>query len=530
MRSLDTALVPGTGGDSRMLLIAAYGAACIALEWTSRATLPGVALWRPAAGLTVLLLVAAGPRRWPIALAVLFAAELLVRGALDQAAAAFATAALSTGAYVLIAHHLGPGRPLESLGELMRFARVTIPATVLLALGASVLDPASASGASAAGAPFQRWLAEVNGILVLVPALLALRGIPNVRSWPAPRVLVEAAAQTVAIGVALWLVFTVADRYGVRFYSALFLPLLWVAARSGVRGTSLALVAMQLGLVVGTQLIPPDPLKHFQLQVLAFALCATGLVLSVFVAQRQRIEARLREKQTALNHAMQLAAAGEMTSALAHELNQPIAALVRYLGACEVLAVESRPDADLLRDTVRKAAGEARRASEVIRRLRDFYRAGAVQVQFVPPLALVESAVQAVRPRAQRAAVRIGVTSAGPLPQVAVDDLQVETALQNLLNNAIDALADAAEPRAVEVSAGLSARGVAITVRDNGPGLPPEVADRLFEPFNTTKAQGLGMGLAISRSLVQANDGSLTLDPDVTSGTGFVVTLPVAAA
>jgi two-component system sensor kinase FixL len=529
MRALETAPVPGFGGDSRMLLIAAYGAACVALEWTSRAILPGVALWRPAAGLTVLLLVATGSRRWPVALTVLFAAEMLVRGALDQAAAALGAATLSTAAYAFVARHVGQDRPLESLAELSRFARATVPATLVLALGSSVLDGWLTGGEPAAGEPFQRWLAEVNGILVLVPALLTLRSVPNDGSWPAPRVLIEVTAQAAAIGLALWLVFTVADRYDVRFYSLLFLPLLWVAARSGVRGTSLALFAMQLGLVVGTHLMPPDPLKHFQLQVLAFALCATGLVLSAFVAQRQRVEARLREKQTALNHAMQLAAAGEMTSAVAHELNQPIAALVRYLGACEVLAA-AQPDPELLRDTVRKAGREARRASDVIRRLRDFYRAGAIQVRPVAPLALVESAVQAVRPRAQRAAVRIGVTATGPLPRVAVDDLQVETALQNLLNNAIDALADTAQPRAIDVRAGLSGRGVSITVRDNGPGLPPEVAERLFEPFNTTKAQGLGMGLAISRTLVQANEGSLALDPDVRSGTGFVLTLPVATA
>ena len=530
MRSIASMPAPGIGGASRIMLFAAYGIACIALEWISRGSLPGVELWRPAAGLTVLLLVSGGLRRWPVALAVLFTAELFVRGAAVSVSAALATAALSTSAYALIARYLAPPRPTDSLGELARLARCTVPATLLLALSLSALDAWLAGTPGSAGALLQRWLAEVNGVFVLVPALLAFHEMPRQQVRPAPQALVEAAAQAVAIALALWLVFTVADRYGVRFFSVLFLPLLWVASRAGVRGTGLALVAMQAGLVLATHVAAPDALKHLQLQILAFALCATGLVLSAFVAQRERIEARLQEKQTALNHAMQLAAAGEMTSALAHELNQPIAALVRYLGACEVLADPARMEASLLQDTVRKASGEARRASEVIRRLRDFYRAGAVRVARIPPLELVEAAVRAVRPRAQRAAVKIEVSVAEPLPQVAVDDLQVETVLQNLLNNAIDALTEAGEPRAVAVTAGLAPRGVAITVRDNGPGIPAEVAERLFEPFNTTKAQGMGMGLAISRSLVEANEGSLALDPDVASGTGFVVTLPVAAA
>jgi C4-dicarboxylate-specific signal transduction histidine kinase len=129
--------------------------------------------------------------------------------------------------------------------------------------------------------------------------------------------------------------------------------------------------------------------------------------------------------------------------------------------------------------------------------------------------------------RAQRAGVQIAVRSPQPLPGVAVDVLQVETALLNVLNNAIDALADAPGPREIRVMAGLAARGVAVVVADNGPGVAPQIAARLFEPFNTSKAAGMGMGLAISRSLLSASGGDIALGEPEGAGASFTIMLPL---
>jgi signal transduction histidine kinase len=139
----------------------------------------------------------------------------------------------------------------------------------------------------------------------------------------------------------------------------------------------------------------------------------------------------------------------------------------------------------------------------------------------------VQSAVRTVQIRAQRAGVQIAVRSPHSLPKVAVDVLQVETALLNVMNNAIDALTEAPAPREVRIMAERSARGVELVVTDTGPGIEPQVAARLFEPFNTSKTSGMGMGLAISRTLLRASGGDIALNESGGQGASFTITLPL---
>lgn len=517
--------------------IAAYVAAYVALDWASyvHPVSPlGITPWNPPAGLSLFFLMQAGPRYWPALLAAALIADLVVRGAPAQLAAMLASAAMIALVYAAIAalleRRLSRRSTLESPRDLAMFVLVVATATLLLAAG--FVGMYTGLGAvpreDFLANVLRYWVGDVNGILVLAPALLWHSGTGATRAPPAP-VLGEVALQVLAIVAVLWVLFAVADSYEVRFFSLLFLPLVWVAARWGLRGATLALVGIQVGLIVAVQLARYHSATFVQLQFLMIALCITGLVLGAVVTQRQRIEARLRDKQAALNQALQLAAAGEMMSALAHELSQPIAALERYLGAGEVLARAPAPDRALLEDTMGKASAEARRASEVVRRLRDFYQSGAVELARVAPASLIESAVRAVLGRAERCEVRIATRLAAPLPDVTVDALQAETVLQNVLNNAIDALAGLpARERTIDIRAAAAAGRVTITIRDTGPGVPAQVADRLFEPFTTTKPHGMGLGLAISRSLIQASGGEISFD-DRGPGACFVIGLPTGA-
>lgn len=516
----------------------AYMAGYVFLDWASyvHPVSPlGITPWNPPAGLSIFFLLRAGPRYWPALLVAAFVADLVVRGAPAQLAAMLASAgmiAIIYGACAAALTRLLSRRPtLESPRDLVMFVLVVTPATLVLActfVGMyTALD--AVARADFVGNVLQYWVGDLNGILVLTPALLCHSGGGRPRP-PSAALSVEATLQALAIGAVLWILFAVADTYETRFFSLLFLPLVWIAARWGLRGATLALVGIQVGLIVAVQLARYHSATFIQLQFLMIALCITGVVLGAVVTQRQRFEARLHDKQAALNQAMQLAAAGEMMSALAHELSQPIAALERYLGAGEVMARTPGSGDDVLRATMARASAEARRASEVVRKLRDFYQSGAVELSTIAPAGLIQSALRAVQGRTERAGVAVDLRIPAALPEVEVDALQAETVLQNVLNNAIDALEDGREGmRTIAISATAAAGRVTVTVRDSGPGIAAQVADRLFEPFTTTKPSGMGMGLAISRTLIRASGGDIALE-DTGPGACFVVTLPAAGS
>lgn len=253
------------------------------------------------------------------------------------------------------------------------------------------------------------------------------------------------------------------------------------------------------------------------------------LVIVRDVSQRQRSESRLREREVALSRAMRFAVAGELASALAHELNQPITALVSYLQAAGILAAPLAAQEQRLQDTLSKASREAIRASEVLRRLKDFYRGGTTRRETLELGVFCQTFTATFRERMQRAGVELLLDIPKSLPRVEADATQLEIVLHNLLTNAIDAVAQ--QPtglRHIMLSGARSGEDVLLRVEDSGPGVDAEVAARLFEPFMTSKVDGMGLGLAISRSLLRAHGGELSHEPSVASGgASFVVRLPV---
>lgn len=257
---------------------------------------------------------------------------------------------------------------------------------------------------------------------------------------------------------------------------------------------------------------------------------AEYLVIVRDVSERRRAEVQLRERERALADAMRFAVAGELASALAHELNQPITALVSYLQASGILAAPLATQDARLALTLDKATREAHRAAEVLRRLRDFYRNGAVKREPVQLAALCRTIVSAFHERLQSNAIMLGVTLPDVLPPLQSDVTQLEIVLHNLLANAIDAVCQQpAERRRIELCVESSPTAVTFRVRDSGPGISLDIARKLFEPFVTTKMDGMGLGLAISRSLLRAQGGDLLHEPAQTQGGGacFIVRLPL---
>jgi two-component system sensor kinase FixL len=255
----------------------------------------------------------------------------------------------------------------------------------------------------------------------------------------------------------------------------------------------------------------------------------TGFIRDL--TERQQTEQRLHEMQDELVHMSRLTALGEMSSALAHELNQPLSAIANYLnGVQRLLDREPHPVSPKVRDAIGKAVEQALRSGDIIRRLREFVSRGETAQSVESVSKLVEEASALALVGARQMGVRVGFAVDKKADLVLVDKVQIQQVLLNLIRNAVEAMADC-DRRELTVSSARAPGGmVQISVADTGPGLAPQVAERLFQPFITTKPQGMGVGLSICRTIVEAHGGQITAEPNAGGGTVFRLTVPKASA
>ncbi len=235
-----------------------------------------------------------------------------------------------------------------------------------------------------------------------------------------------------------------------------------------------------------------------------------------------------REHRERLAQASRVMIMGEMAAGIAHEINQPLAAIATYSQACRRMLEAGRHDATDLLDALSEVAAQAERAGEVIRRLRALVKQGEVRRTAVAINDVVTEAIELAHldSRAPRAGVELDLEAA--LPSVEIDVVQIQQVLLNLIRNAVEATeGDSAEANRIGVRTRARAPDfVEVAVVDTGAGLSGEVADKLFEPFFTTKGSGMGMGLSISRSIIRAHGGRLGYTRNEGRGTTFWFTLP----
>ena len=495
----------------------------------------GITPWNPQTGL-LLAFLCLHRKGFAWALVAQIAAELLVRGMPASLWILLLQTIAVAGVYQLSAIliqrlDMSVGRPTSA--TLIRFG--LIAAFSALAVSVIVVAIYTVSGslpvAQAPSAIGKIWVGDLNGILMLTPLLLNYRYFPQGlrAAIAAPYKLLGVVASLL---LAFVIVFVVGNPDDLRFFYVLFVPAIVAALAGEVMGVLLVAVAIQIGLVFGVQRLP-EVAPLVDLQYLMLTLVSTALALGVVVAERSntaavalRREIQLRDREASLARASRAATAGELASVIAHELNQPMTALVGYLRSMEIMldkVVQSDPR---LSPTARKAADEALRVSDTLRRLRNFYAGRDPQIEPLEVDALLRNIVDMMQRRGRIGSATVEVDLDAGIPQIETDAVFVSVIIANLMSNAADALMGRTDGRMRVVA---KSRGdvVEIAVEDNGSGVPERLLPELFKAFVTTKTEGMGMGLAASKSLAQALGGDLHHERSSLGGARFVLLLPI---
>jgi two-component system, LuxR family, sensor kinase FixL len=509
----------------------AYLAGYVLLDWLSYVH-PfgnfGITPWNPPTGLSFALILLFGPAFLPWIFVAPVLADAVVRGfalplPAELAAALIIGGGYATGTMLLLVPRLHFDATLSSRHSLLMLIAVTVIGAAAVAasyvgmlVGFGVLPPADFGLAA-----LRFWVGDVIGVVVLTPFLLVLVSRRRLLqpSW-------EALGLLVLVALAMWIVFGFADAFRLQLFYLLFLPVIWTAVRFGLEGVTVGLVVTQVGLITAMHLTEQAAADVTAYQALMVVLSFTGLAVGVLVSEQHRTQQQLRINQEALNRAFRLSTMGEFAAALAHEINQPLTAIANYAHLAK-----NAPNPAAASEASERVISQVERVAEVVRRLRNFIRLGRSDMGPAAVGELVDTAISYCRAELDRHGVQIQSRIARDLPRVTVDALQIEQVLVNVVRNAAEALTEAGryDGKVVIEADRESPAFVVIRVRDNGPGFDQDLAGRADTPFTTTKPEGLGLGLSLARSIIEAHGGRLSIESG-SSGAIVSFTLSTSAA
>jgi PAS domain S-box-containing protein len=247
--------------------------------------------------------------------------------------------------------------------------------------------------------------------------------------------------------------------------------------------------------------------------------------ITMEIEDRKRAEEAFREAQIELAHVTRMSTLGEMSASIAHEINQPLGALVNNAGAC--LGWLSAANLEEARNSVALVMDDAQRVSEIITRIRGLAKKAPPQKDWLDINQTIREVIALAQSEVQRNEIALQTQLSGDMPLVFADRIQLQQVMLNLMMNAIEAMTQVSGPRELLISSAVDdSKSVVVVVRDSGPGLDSKSLERLFEPFYTTKPQGMGMGLAICRSIIEAHGGRLWATTNRDRGASFHFSLP----
>jgi two-component system, LuxR family, sensor kinase FixL len=518
----------------KMIVGLVYLAAYAVLDWVSfiepYAQL-GITPWNPGTGLSFVLLLLFGLRMIPFLLvSPLLADYLNQQFAMPWHVEILASALVGGGYSIALAFLLRPNLrfdpTLASMRDLVLLMVVAVVSAAFVATGYVSLTIAAGllPMADFTPATLRYWVGDVIGITVIAP--FALFALTRRRILP---MTTETLLQFIAIGMALALVFGFAQEQQFQLFYVLFLPIVWLAVRTGSEGVSVGILVTQLGLILGIQLFPAGTFNVTAFQALMLVLAMTGLVAGELVTERRRTEAQLRLQQDSLSRLARLGSMGELAAAVAHELNQPLMAAGTYTRLVNDAMSTAPVDVVTIAETAKKAVAQVERAAEVVRHLRALVRLDRSNRAPCKFEQIVEETIELCQPDLDRMHVTARTAIAPDLPRVMVDLLQIEQILINLLRNAIEAIGESGSLRGtilIEAKT-LDVDFIEVRVVDSGPGFPPQLLESAFLPLSSNKAEGLGIGLPLCRSIVEAHGGKLWLDHSMRGG-AVHFTLPIA--
>jgi len=493
----------------------------------------GVQPWSPHAALAVALITYGGPAYAPVVLLAVLTGWTLAPGSHLGVASILAAIGLT-------ATYCGAGLGLRRWshwgGAEVRPRDVHV--LLLIALAAAIVGAAfdalrliAAPELEAAALPvlfLRLFIANLLGLVALTPVLLQWAAgcwRPQVARVGASVAVRDTVIFITVVGALLVLVFGLRLLDEFRMSYLLFLPMIVVAMRYGLLGAATAIPLVQLGLLGALTTIGTRPATAFEFQLLMLTLAISTLYLGALSDERQRSsdriaehERNLRERSHALAEAQRIASTAELAAALAHDLSQPLSALGTYARASQVLAERGEAEHEKLVQTLEQILQESTRAGQYLRRMREFFRTGSMREERVDVARLFDSIHAHLRDRLVRADIQWRTTIEPGLPPVCADAVQIGAVLGNLVANACDALADRLTWRQIHLKAfcvpGSNCSTVRILVEDTGPGVPAELRNRLFTPLVTSKPNGMGLGLALSRSITERQGGRLWFDAD----------------
>jgi signal transduction histidine kinase len=254
------------------------------------------------------------------------------------------------------------------------------------------------------------------------------------------------------------------------------------------------------------------------------------MVLSAIVdiSARKRLEERLHAINNMLTHMNRVSTVGELSASIAHEINQPLTAIVTNANAGLRWLANERPNLDRTRVALKAIVNAGRQAGEAIHSLRSMFKIGSQEKIAVDIDGIIQDVLGLMRVELDREGIHIQSELTRPLPLVIGHGGQLQQVIANLIRNAVDAMASVPRhARFLRVKTAIQdADGVLVSIEDSGMGIDPENVDRIFEAFFTTKSHGMGMGLSICRSVIEAHNGRLWASSDVGRGAAFNILLP----